>query len=79
MLKTVQTVDEINYVSSCEVGVNGWKGETISTISTISVCALWWKYDVHIENNILYMYVKHSVKNKHISFGFILFRNITWA
>ena len=23
MLKTVQTVDEINYVSCCEVGVNG--------------------------------------------------------
>ena len=42
MLKTVQTVDETNYVSWCEVGVNEWKGETISTIS---VCALLWKYN----------------------------------
>ena len=32
----------------------------------------------HIENNVLYN-VKHLVRNKHISFGFILFRNITWA
>ena len=40
MLKTVQTLDDINYVLWCEVGRNGWKGETISTISTISVCAL---------------------------------------
>ena len=42
MLKTVQTVDGISYVSWCEVEVNGWKGETISTIS---VCALLWKYN----------------------------------
>ena len=35
MLKTVQTVYEIKYVSWCEVGVNGWKGETISTIYII--------------------------------------------
>ena len=26
-----------------------------------------------------YIYVKHLVKNKHISFGFISFRNITWV
>ena len=30
-----------------------------------------------IENNVLY--VKHLVRNKHISFGFISFRNITWV
>ena len=28
----------------------------------------------HIENNVLYIYVKHLVRNKHISF-----RNITWV
>ena len=33
----------------------------------------------HIENNVLYIYVKHLVRNKHISFGFISFRNITWV
>ena len=32
-----------------------------------------------IENNVLYIYVKHLVRNKHISFGFISFRNITWV
>ena len=32
----------------------------------------------HIENNVLYMW-NISVRNKHTSFGFILFRNITWA
>ena len=26
-----------------------------------------------------YIYVKHLVTNKHISFGFISFRNITWV
>ena len=26
-----------------------------------------------------YIYVKHLVRNKHISFGFISFRNITWV
>ena len=33
----------------------------------------------HIENNVLYINVKHLVRNKHISFGFISFRNITWV
>ena len=26
-----------------------------------------------------YIYVKHLVRNKHISFGFISFRDITWV
>ena len=32
----------------------------------------------HIEKQY-FIYVKHLVGNKHISFGFILFRNITWV
>ena len=31
----------------------------------------------HIENNVLY--VTDLVRNKHISFGFISFQNITWV
>ena len=33
----------------------------------------------HIENNALYMYYIYLVRNKHISFGFISFQNLTWV